>query len=115
MRTLAVQFVDGKHTMSLVMESPAVVQAVPQAAAVLDVRHLTTEFKTHAGPLRAVNDMSFTLQRGRVLAIIGESGSGKTALLRTILGIQPASARIEGEVLLNGVNLLKLSSRQRED
>ena len=76
---------------------------------------MTTEFKTHAGPLRAVNDMSFSLQRGRVLAIIGESGSGKSALLRTILGIQPASARIQGEVLLNGIDLLKLSSRQRED
>jgi oligopeptide/dipeptide ABC transporter ATP-binding protein len=76
---------------------------------------LTTEFNTHAGPLRAVNDMSFTLQRGRVLAIIGESGSGKSALLRTILGIQPASARVDGEVLLNGVDLLKLSDRQRED
>ncbi|MBV9581833.1 MAG: ABC transporter ATP-binding protein, partial [Chloroflexi bacterium] len=46
---------------------------------------------------------------------IGESGSGKSALLRTILGIQPASARVEGEVLLNGVDLLKLSDRQRED
>jgi oligopeptide/dipeptide ABC transporter ATP-binding protein len=59
--------------------------------------------------------MSFSLERGRVLAIIGESGSGKSALLRTILGIQPASARVEGEVLLNGVDLLKLSDRQRED
>jgi oligopeptide/dipeptide ABC transporter ATP-binding protein len=59
--------------------------------------------------------MSFTLQRGRVLAIIGESGSGKSALLRTILGIQPASARIEGEVLLNDIDVLKLSARQRED
>jgi oligopeptide/dipeptide ABC transporter ATP-binding protein len=82
---------------------------------VLDVRHLTTEFNTYAGPLRAVNDLSFSLQRGRVLAIIGESGSGKSALLRTILGIQPDSARIDGEVWLNGVDLLKLSHRQRED
>jgi oligopeptide/dipeptide ABC transporter ATP-binding protein len=70
---------------------------------------------THAGPLRAVNDVSFTLARGRVLAVIGESGSGKSALLRTILGIQPASARIEGEARLNGVDLLTLSPRQRED
>src|SRR5258707_882971 len=101
--------------MSLVMDFPALVERAPQEAPVLDVRRLTTEFKTHAGPLRAVNEMSFTLPRGRVLAIIGESGSGKSALLRTILGIQPASARIEGEVLLNGVDLLKLSPRQRED
>jgi oligopeptide/dipeptide ABC transporter ATP-binding protein len=102
--------------MTLLMEPPAVLEpTLREEAPVLEVRRLTTEFKTHAGPLRAVNDMSFSLQRGRVLAVIGESGSGKSALLRTILGIQPASARVEGEVLLNGVDLLKLSDRQRED
>ena len=104
--------------MTQLMESPAAVlesTLKQQEAPVLEVRRLTTEFKTHAGPLRAVNEMSFALPRGRVLAIIGESGSGKSALLRTILGIQPASARVEGEVLLNGVDLLKLSDRQRED
>src|SRR5439155_18441343 len=52
--------------------------------------------------------------QGRVLAVIGESGSGKSALLRTILGIQPTSARIEGEVLLKGVDLLRLNARERE-
>jgi oligopeptide/dipeptide ABC transporter ATP-binding protein len=101
--------------MSLVTEAPSVVEPVPQEAPVLDVRRLTTEFKTHAGPLRAVNELSFTVSRGQVLAFIGESGSGKSALLRTILGLQPESARIEGEVLLNGVDLLTLSPRQRED
>lgn len=104
--------------MTLVMDKPVVVeqpQARQEESLVLDVRHLTTEFSTYAGPLPAVNDMSFKLPRGRVLAIIGESGSGKSALLRTILGIQPSNARIEGEVLLNGVDLLKLDARQRED
>jgi oligopeptide/dipeptide ABC transporter ATP-binding protein len=101
--------------MSLVKESPAIVAPASSDVPVLDVRRLTTEFKTHAGPLRAVNDMSFTLPRGRVLAVIGESGSGKSALLRTILDIQPASARIEGEIRLNGVDVTKLSARQRED
>ncbi len=90
-------------------------EGAPEEGLLLEVRHLTTEFGTHAGPLRAVNDVSFTLPRGRVLAIIGESGSGKSALLRTILGIQPSSARVEGEVLLNGIDLITLSPRQRED
>src|SRR4051794_28010145 len=102
--------------MTQLVERPAPFGPAPEPQpALLEVRRLTTEFRSHAGPLRAVNDMSFSLQRGRVLAIIGESGSGKSALLRTILGIQPASARVKGEVLLNGVDLLKLSERQRED
>src|SRR5437867_9434729 len=74
------------------MAVPAPVDRAQDEAPLLDVRHLTTEFRTHAGPLRAVNEVSFTLRPARVLAIIGESGSGKSALLRTILGIQPASA-----------------------
>ena len=64
--------------MTQFMESPAVLEpTLQQEAPVLEVRRLTTEFKTHAGPLRAVNEMSFSLQTGRVLAIIGESGPGK--------------------------------------
>lgn len=97
------------------LDPPAIAESSAPQAALLDVRRLTTEFQTHAGPLRAVNEMSFTLPRGRVLAIIGESGSGKSALLRTILGLQPSNARVSGEVRLNGIDLLKLSPRQRED
>jgi ABC-type dipeptide/oligopeptide/nickel transport system ATPase component len=97
------------------MEASATLERAKDEAPVLEVRQLTTEFETHAGPLRAVNEVSFSLPRGRVLAIIGESGSGKSALLRTILGIQPSNARIQGQVLLNGVDLLKLTPSQRED
>ena len=47
--------------------------------------------------------MTFDLYRGRVLAIIGESGSGKSALLRSILRLHPATAKISGQVLLRAV------------
>ena len=83
-------------------------------SSLLTVQELTTEFQTRNGPLRAVDAVSFTLPRGRILAILGESGCGKSALLRTILGIQPKTARVAGEVLMRGQNLLSLSSKERE-
>jgi oligopeptide/dipeptide ABC transporter ATP-binding protein len=81
--------------------------------AALDVRGLVTEFRTERGPLRAVNEVSFRLERGRVLAVIGESGSGKSAMLRSILGIQPHTATVGGEVLLDGRDMLRLRPKER--
>lgn len=68
----------------------------------LDVRDLMTEFKTRGGLLCAVSEVSFSLASGRVLAVLGEPGSGKSVMLRTILGIQARGARISGEVVLRG-------------
>jgi oligopeptide/dipeptide ABC transporter ATP-binding protein len=80
----------------------------------LDVRGLTTEFKTRGGVLRAVDDVSFTLASGRVLAILGESGSGKSVMLRTILGIQARNARVSGQVLMRETDLLTMAAKERE-
>ncbi|MEI7926402.1 MAG: ABC transporter ATP-binding protein [Chloroflexota bacterium] len=81
----------------------------------LEVRDLVTQFPTRAGWLTAVNHISYTLQAGRVLGVLGESGSGKSAMLRTILGLQPKSARISGEVILRDRDLISMSPRERED
>ena len=80
----------------------------------LDVRDLTVEFQTRGGPLRAVNDVSFTLGKGRILAILGESGSGKSMLLKTILGIQSRAGKVSGEVVMRDTNLLALSPQARQ-
>jgi oligopeptide/dipeptide ABC transporter ATP-binding protein len=58
--------------------------------------------------------VSFSLERGRILAVLGESGSGKSMLLKTILGIQSKGARVSGEVLMGGTDLLRLSPAARQ-
>jgi oligopeptide/dipeptide ABC transporter ATP-binding protein len=88
--------------------------AAPDRQPLLEVRNLVTEFKTRGGALRAVNDISFSLDTGRVLCVLGESGSGKSVMLRTILGIQARTATVSGQAIMRGVDLLTLSPRERE-
>ncbi len=92
--------------------SPAACVSAPP---LLEVRDLMTQFPTRHGWLTAVNHVSYELHAGRVLGVLGESGSGKSAMLRTILGLQPKSARISGEVLLGGRDLIAMSPRERTD
>ena len=84
----------------------------PAAAAprwLLDVRELGVQFHTAAGPLQAVDRLSYRLAAGRTLALIGESGSGKTVSCRAIMGLLPQSARLSGSVRFSGQELLGLS------
>jgi peptide/nickel transport system ATP-binding protein len=64
------------------------------------------EFPTDDGVVKAVDDVSFEVARGEVLGIVGESGSGKTVTSLAILGLLPTSARISGEILLGGQDVL---------
>ena len=65
----------------------------------LEVSHLKTYFKTGGGMLHAVDDISFTLDEGKTLGVVGESGCGKSTLGRTILGLQSAT---DGQVRFEG-------------
>ncbi|WP_187395092.1 ABC transporter ATP-binding protein [Pigmentiphaga aceris] len=79
----------------------------------LSVRNLRTVFDTRAGEVAAVNEVSFTLERGRVLGLVGESGSGKSVTGFSIMGLVDAPGRIaSGEILFQGRDLAKL---RRED
>jgi peptide/nickel transport system ATP-binding protein len=79
----------------------------------LDVQDLRTHFRTDRGLVRAVDGVSFTLERGRTLGVVGESGSGKTVLSRTIMGLLPGRDTVlDGSVRFAGKEILGLSSKQ---
>jgi peptide/nickel transport system ATP-binding protein len=76
----------------------------------LEVKDLKVHFNTPDGVVKAVDGLSFSVQRGEVFGIVGESGSGKSVTCLTALGlINRKSATISGEILFRGENLLELS------
>src|SRR4051812_34493392 len=77
----------------------------------LEVTDLKVTFPTSDGLVQAVRGLSFTVDRGRTLAIVGESGSGKTVSTQAILGLSPG-ADISGTALFEGVDLLELDREQ---
>ena len=79
----------------------------------LEVRDLHTTFDMATGTVRAVNGVSFSLDKGRVYALLGESGSGKSVTLRSIIRVLPKKrTHVSGEVWLDGVDLLGLSESE---
>ena len=72
----------------------------------LKTEHLSVSFFTDAGEVEAVRDVSFTVEKGEVLAIVGESGCGKSALCKSIMKLPPKTAKIKsGKILVNGVDI----------
>ena len=69
--------------------SDGVESSAPERGPLLEVTDLRTPFRTDRGLVRAVDGVTFTLERGRTLGIVGESGSGKTVLSRSIMGLLP--------------------------
>ena len=81
--------------------------------ALLEVRDLTVRFDTEDGVVHAVNGVSFDLAAGEILAVVGESGCGKTVTAMSIPGLLPgANAHVEGSIKLAGTELLTMSPKQ---
>lgn len=79
----------------------------------LEVKNLRTYFATRAGLVRAVDDISFHLDRGELLAVVGESGCGKSMTALSIMRlIAPPGKIVAGEIFFGGRNLLRLSNAE---
>ena len=87
------------------------------ASALLEVRGLRTLFSGERGEVRAVDGVDFSLQRGRTLGIVGESGCGKSVTALSIMGLvpQPPGRIAGGEVLFEGEDLLRAPPRRLRD
>ncbi len=76
----------------------------------LEAKNISIEYKTEAGVLRAVDNVSFSLKQGESLGIVGESGCGKTTLAKGIMRLLAKNGSIsEGQMLFQGTDLVKLS------
>ncbi|MBW5483780.1 ABC transporter ATP-binding protein [Streptomyces bambusae] len=82
---------------------------------VLEVRDLHVEFKTREGIVRAVNGVNYSVKSGETLAVLGESGSGKSVTAQAIMGIldSPPGRVAKGEILFRGQDILKLDEEER--
>ncbi|OZV75189.1 methionine ABC transporter ATP-binding protein [Micromonospora echinospora] len=81
----------------------------------LEVADLRVEFPGPTGPVRAVNGVSLEVESGRTLALLGESGSGKSVTAQAVMGIlDTPPARVDGAVRLRGRELLTLPRKQRD-
>jgi oligopeptide/dipeptide ABC transporter ATP-binding protein len=85
--------------------------------ALLEVRGLRTHFTGEEGEFRAVDGVSFALERGRTLGIVGESGCGKSVTSLSIMGLvpQPPGRIAGGEVVFDGIDLLRLDHAQMSE
>ena len=91
--------------------------AAPETSGpLLEVADLTTHFRTGRGMVRAVDGVSFSLDRGRTLGVVGESGSGKTVLSRSIMGLLPRTNVVRsGEARFAGRELTALTEAELRD
>lgn len=83
----------------------------------LDVTDLTFSFRTYAGEVQAVRGVSFTLEKGKSLGLVGESGCGKSVTAKSIIGLNPSKPKgmlKKGEIWFEGKDLAKLKEKEMQ-
>src|SRR5688572_15529527 len=80
---------------------------------ILEIKKLCTYFYTRAGVVKAVDDVSFAIERGSTVALVGESGSGKSVTSLSVMRLVQAPGRlVAGQILFNGRDLLQASDKE---
>jgi peptide/nickel transport system ATP-binding protein len=81
---------------------------------ILEIENLNTVYRTQRGEVRAVEDVSFTVQEGRNFGLVGESACGKSTVLKSVIGVLPANASVAGgRILFKGRDLTALEEEER--
>ncbi|MDD6024241.1 MAG: ABC transporter ATP-binding protein [Oscillospiraceae bacterium] len=93
------------------VSEPKSSQSPVEPEVLLEAKHLKKYFQTKSGLLHAVDDISFTIERGRTLGVVGESGCGKSTLGRALIGLNEAT---DGQVLFEGKDVTHLKGRERQ-
>ncbi|HEX9623893.1 MAG TPA: ATP-binding cassette domain-containing protein, partial [Streptosporangiaceae bacterium] len=104
----------GRRLAATSVGAPGAGRAGPGAqpgTALLDVSDLRVQFRSRGGIVNAVQGVSFTVEPGRTLAIIGESGSGKTVSAYAVLGLLPRTAQVSGSIRFAGTELVGCSEK----
>jgi len=81
----------------------------------LDVKALNVTFLTTGGPARAVEDVTFGIYPDETLALIGETGCGKSMTAHSLLGLAPSGANVSGQILFRGRDILSASEREKAE
>lgn len=80
----------------------------------LEVKGLRCEYMSEKSSIKAVDGVSFELEKGDVLGIVGESGSGKTTIALGIMGLLPNNAKTSGKVLFHGMDMASMPEREKD-
>ena len=87
-------------------------EATQQTAPLLEVRNLSVTYNSASGPIKAVDDVSFVIQKGEVLGLAGESGCGKTSVALSLMRLHGRTTRLSGQILFRGSDVLQMNDKE---
>ncbi|MGK2348686.1 dipeptide/oligopeptide/nickel ABC transporter permease/ATP-binding protein [Actinomyces sp. W5033] len=88
------------------------VYTTPEATPVLEVKNLSIAFPQQHGEVNIVDNVSFSVRPGETMGLVGESGCGKSITSMAVMGLLPPTARITGEILFQGKNILDMTPNE---